>query len=259
MRILFIADIVGKPGRRAVSEYLSARAGEFDFIIANGENAAGGKGLTAAIAHKLFNLGVNVITGGNHIWRNRDIYAIIEDERVVRPANYPPEAGCPGSGLTVIDSSIGEPVAVMNLLGRTFMNHFEDPFACAEELLADLDDRVHVILIDLHAETTSEKVAMFRLLDGRVSAVVGTHTHVQTADEQVSVDGTAYITDAGMTGPHDSVLGVETDIVLRQLRTQLPVRHELATGDVHLSGVVIDIDESTGRARSIERVFDPPR
>lgn len=261
MRILFIADIVGQPGRRAAKKYLAAPpdAGGFDFVIANGENVAGGKGLTPPLARELFEAGVHVLTGGNHTWRNREVMGIIQDERIVRPANYPPCAETPGRGCSVLASPAGFEVAVVSLLGRTYMDHHDDPFARAEDLVESLRRRTPLIVVDFHAEATSEKLAMFRILDGRVTAVIGTHTHVQTADEQVSPSGTAYITDAGMTGPHDSILGVRTDIALRQLRTELPVRHEIATGDPHLSGVIIEADPLTGRAQSIRRVFDPPR
>ena len=260
-RILFIADIVGKPGRAITRRFLAKRleTDSCDFVIANGENLAGGKGLTPATAREMFEAGVDVLTGGNHTWRNREVLGIIDDERLVRPANYPAAAQTPGRGATVLTSRAGFPVAVINLLGRTFLDHHEDPFAWAEDLAESLRRQSAIVIVDFHAEATSEKRAMFHLLDGRVTAVIGTHTHVQTADEQISPQGTAYITDAGMTGPHDSVLGVKTEIALRQLRSEMPVRHEIASDDVHLSGVIIEADADTGRAISIERVFDPPR
>lgn len=260
VRILFIGDVVGRPGRKATREYLeeATRAEPFDFVIANGENAAGGKGLTPSTAQALFQAGVHCLTGGNHIWKNRDVAGVIDDERVVRPANYPPGADTPGHGAAVLHSPAGFPVGVVNLLGRTYMDHHEDPFACAERLVARLAEQTPILIVDMHAEATSEKLAMFRLLDGRVTAVIGTHTHVQTADEQVSPSGTAYLTDAGMTGAHDSILGVKSDIILRQLRTGLPVRHELSKDDLRLCGLIVEVDPLTGGARAVERVCHPP-
>lgn len=261
MRLLFIADVVGRPGRKAVADYLGnpERASRHDVVVANGENAAGGKGLTRETARELFNEGVHVLTGGNHIWRQREFEEIADDPRVLRPANYPVEAEAPGHGWTVHTTMSGERLGVVSLMGRTFMNHHEDPFLWAERAVEALGaEGARSIVMDFHAEATSEKVAMFRLLDGRVSAVIGTHTHVQTADEQISEQGTAYLTDAGMTGPRESVLGVKSEIALRQLRSELPVRHELAGGPAHLSGVAIEIDDETGRARTIRRVLDPP-
>ena len=257
MKILFIGDIMGKPGRRAVRKFMDRKGGEYDLVIANGENVASGKGLTAETARELFDVGVHVLTGGNHIFRNRDVFRIIQDERIVRPANYPPGAETPGHGMTIIDTQAGCPVAVINLMGRVYMNHFEDPYACAERLIDQLEGQVALRIVDFHAEATSEKLAMFRILDGRVTAVIGTHTHVQTADAQVSSLGTAYITDAGMTGPHDSILGIASEIAIRQLRTGLPVRHEVATGDVNLCGVEIEADMSSGQALSIRRIYQP--
>ena len=260
MKILFIGDIMGNPGRAAVRKYLAdGRAAQFDFIIANGENVAGGKGLTPETAQDLFKCGVHALTGGNHTWRHREIAGIIEDERVLRPANYPPCAHPAGHGATVIHSPAGFPVGVVSLLGRTFMNHYEDPFACAESTIETLRRQTPLLFVDFHAEVTSEKLVMLHVLDGKATAVIGTHTHVQTADEHVTAAGTAYITDAGMTGPHDGIIGIKTEIAVRQLRALLPVHHEVATGDVHLSGVIIEADPLTGRAQSIQRVFDPPR
>jgi len=256
MRILFIADVVGKPGRQIVRRFLSERgAQDYDLVIANGENLADGKGLTPETAREMFAAGVHVLTGGNHIWRKKEVMSIIDDERIVRPANYSPAASAPGRGWTILPAANGHPVAVINLLGRTYMNHHDDPFACAEELVDRLRPQTPRIIVDFHAEATSEKLAMARLLDGRVSAVIGTHTHVATADEQVSANGTASITDAGMTGPYDSVLGIKTALALRQLRSEMPVRHEIATGDVRLAGVDIELDTLSGRALSIRRVL----
>ncbi len=255
MRILFIGDVVGKPGRRAVTRLLPTyrdRVG-LDFVAANAENAAGGSGLTPALAKELFAAGVDCLTMGDHVFRRREVVPLLEtDTRVLRPANYVVRAS--GKGVTVLPSAEGVPVGVINLQGRTFMAPIDSPFAAVERTLELLAGSARVILVDFHAEATSEKIAMGRLLDGRVTAVIGTHTHVTTADETVLPGGTAYITDVGMTGPHDSVLGRRADRVLEALLTQMPTRFEVAAGDVRLSAVLIEADAQTGRARSIERV-----
>lgn len=254
MRILMIGDIFGRPGRNAVKEQLQTIRQELnlDMIIANAENAAGGNGITPEIARELFGCGVDVMTMGNHVWDKKDIIPYIDREpRIVRPANYPP--GTPGSGLGIYNIN-GIEVAVINLSGRVYLPAMDCPFRVADNLLQTIGDRTKIILVDFHAEATSEKVALGWYLDGKVSLVAGTHTHIQTADERILHEGTAYITDVGMTGPANSVLGVKTDIVLQKFLTQMPVRFEVAEGPYQFNAIVIEINEDTGRAVSIERV-----
>ncbi|MEW6770182.1 MAG: TIGR00282 family metallophosphoesterase [Bacillota bacterium] len=254
MRILMIGDIVGRPGRRAVKENLAAIRQGFgiDFTIANGENIAGGNGVTRETANELFGYGIDVLTGGNHIWDKKESYAFIAEEaRLIRPANYPPEV--PGAGYRVFP--VGDcKVAVVNLLGRVFMPDVDCPFRRAEEILAELSAVTPVIVVDFHAEATSEKMAFGWFLDGRVSAVLGTHTHVQTADERVLPGGTAYITDVGMTGPRDSVIGVRTETIIAKYVTQLPKRFEVAGGPYQFDACVVTVDPVTGKALEIERI-----
>ena len=253
MKVLFIGDVTGKPGRRIVAARLGAlrREHRIDVVIANGENAAGGMGLTADVAAELFAAGVDVLTGGNHVWKNRDAYELLDsDPRVLRPANYP--AGAPGRGAAVLRTG-GLEIGVLNLEGRVFMQTLDDPFRLGREQAALLRASVPTVVVDFHAEATSEKVAMGWYLDGRVSAVVGTHTHVQTADERVLPQGTAYISDVGMTGPRDGVIGMDRDVILERFLTQLPVRFQVASGAVQLNAVVITV-APTGAAERIERV-----
>jgi 2',3'-cyclic-nucleotide 2'-phosphodiesterase len=256
MRLLFLGDVVGRPGRRAVAAVLPrliARE-ELSFVVANCENAAGGKGVDPAAAEELRDAGVDVLTSGNHVWQHRTIVPYLEDhQRLLRPLNFP--AGVPGSGWTVQAARrSGVLVGVVNLIGRVFMGAADCPFRAAEEAVRTIRGKTGVIIVDMHGEATSEKVAMGRFLDGQVSAVVGSHTHVPTADEGILPGGTAYLTDAGMCGPEDSVLGVRTDQVVRRFLTQMPTRFEVATGPVLVHGAVIEIDESTGRASAIRRV-----
>jgi 2',3'-cyclic-nucleotide 2'-phosphodiesterase len=253
MNILFIGDIFASPGRRIVSDHLEDIIGAngIDLAIANAENAAGGFGLTPAIAEDLFALGLDVLTSGNHIWDKRELYDYLgRQPRLLRPANY---AGVPGSGSIVCRARSGLECAVINLQGRTHMPSTDCPFRKADEILAALDPAVTVRFVDFHAEVTSEKMAMGRYLDGRVSAVVGTHTHIATADTRVLPGGTAYQTDCGMTGPYDSVIGVQADAVVQRFLTGLPVRMEAARGGVELHAVIVDVDETTGRARAMRR------
>jgi 2',3'-cyclic-nucleotide 2'-phosphodiesterase len=258
VKLLFIADIVGQPGRRAVKALvpaLRARRG-VDLVIANGENAAGGSGITPKTAEELFASGVDIITSGDHLWDQKEVVQLLQNEpRFVRPLNYPP--GTPGQGSVVVRREGLPAVAVMNLQGRTFMAALENPFQCALEEVKQLRRSTPLIFVDFHAEATSEKIALARMLDGSVSAIVGTHTHVQTADEQIFPGGTAFLCDGGFTGPHESVIGREIEPVLKRFLTQMPQRFEVATGRVLLQGAMVDVDDITGRAIRIERVSEP--
>jgi len=253
MKILFIGDIFASPGRRIVSDHLEDIIGTngIDLAIANAENAAGGFGLTPSIAEDLFAMGLDVLTSGNHVWDKRELYDYLDRQpRLLRPANYP---RAPGSGSVVCRARNGQDCAVLNLQGRTYMPATDCPFRKADEILAGIDPAVKVRFVDFHAEVTSEKMAMGRYLDGRVSAVVGTHTHVATADTRVLPGGTAYQTDCGMTGPYESVIGVDAGVIIERFLTGLPVRMEAARGGVELHAVIVDVDETTGRARSMRR------
>ena len=264
MRILFVGDIFGRPGRTLVRERLPelVRAHAVDLVIANGENAAGGFGITPQIADELFGLGIAVLTTGNHVWDKREIMDFMRSadgnpyspaRRLLRPANYP--AGSPGVGLYEGTASNGTPYAVINLQGRVFLPANDDPFRVADSLLQQV--KAKIVLVDMHAEATSEKVAMGWYLDGRVTAVLGTHTHVPTADTRVLPKGTAFQTDVGMTGPFDGVIGVEKELVIQRFLTQMPARWEPATHDAHLCAVLIEADPASGRAKSIERLIVP--
>jgi len=256
LNILFIGDVIGRPGRDAVAARLSelVRRHKIDFTIANAENAAGGLGVTPAVADELLSAGVDCLTTGNHIWKHREFvpYATTE-RRVVRPANYPP--GVPGRGSEVY-AARGGSVGVLNVVGRVFMEALDCPFRAADREIEALRGKTKVLVVDIHAEASSEKVALGWYLDGRVGAAIGTHTHIQTADERILPKGTAYITDVGMTGPRDSVIGIKRDPVIERFLTGMPTRFEVATGPVVLSGVVVAIDAETGNARSIERVVE---
>lgn len=257
MKILFIGDIVGSPGRRAVNLLLPVlrRNHNLDIVIANAENAAGGNGATPDIAADLFSYGVDAITMGDHLWDQKEVLELLQNEpRFVRPLNYPP--GTPGRGSTVLKIRDLPPVAVMNAQGRTFMPPLENPFVMGMEEAKWLRQHTNIIFVDFHAEATSEKIAFARMLDGQVSAVVGTHTHVQTADEQILPGGTAYLTDAGFTGPHDSVLGREVQPVLQRFRTGMPQRFEVARNNVKLHGAIVEIDNVTGKAGGIQRISE---
>jgi len=249
VRILFLADVFGAPGRRAVEARLHDLREELgaDFCVVNGENAADGVGLTAKLAEKLLAAGADVITLGNHVWRQRDLVPFLESsDRIVRPANLG-GPGAPGRGLTVAPATDGTPVAVVNLQGQLFLDVAVHPFLVVDELVAEAHASAKVVLVDFHAEATSEKVALARMLDGRVTAVIGTHTHVQTNDARVQPGGTAAITDAGMTGPHDSVIGVRAELAIQRMQTGRPVRFHPADGDVRIEGVVVECD-AEGRA-----------
>lgn len=256
MKILFIGDIVGEPGREAVSSLLDdiKQGHQIDFVIANAENAAGGAGLIPRLADKLFESGCDVLTMGDHVWDKPELQEYLSEKpNIVRPANFPDDS--PGRGWCLVESSSGEKIGIINLLGRVFMRYNVDcPFKKLEAIVKDLRRQTKNIIVDMHAEATSEKIALGLFIDGQVSAVVGTHTHVQTADEKVLPQGTAYITDLGMTGPHDSVIGQNKEKIIRRFLTSMPVKFDVAEGDVRLNGAVIDIDEETGLARQITRI-----
>jgi metallophosphoesterase (TIGR00282 family) len=257
MRILFIGDIVGSPGREMLTKHLAEIVARerADLVIINGENSAAGFGITPKIADELFALGADVITGGNHSWDKKEIQEYIPNEpRLLRPANFPKS---PGRGLYVGTSRGGVRFAVLNLQGRVFMAPLDCPFRTADAELAKIPPDLKIIFVDMHAEATSEKQAMGWYLDGRVSVVVGTHTHVATADERVLPNGTAFITDVGMTGPHESVIGMDRGAMVKRFLDSMPTKFEVAIGDVRINGVIADVDESTGRARSIARVRVP--
>ena len=259
-RILFIGDVIGRSGRVAVGSILSELREELGacnsvplMVIANGENLAGGLGITPETAKELFSYGVDILTTGNHVWDRKEILSYIDlDERILRPANYP--QGAPGRGYTILELEGKPPVAILNLSGRVFMAPLDNPFAAAKDIIPELREKANIIILDFHAEATSEKMAMGWYLDGQVSAVIGTHTHVQTADERILPDHTAYITDVGMTGPIDSIIGTKKDLIIQKFLTQMPVRFEVAKGDVMFSAVIIDVDSATGRAISIKRL-----
>ena len=257
MNILFIGDIVGRTGRQVMAARVHRLIDrhQIDLVVANGENAAAGFGLTMDIVRELFDLGVDAITSGNHIWDKKEIYEFLGGEpRLLRPANYPP--GLPGRGSGIFSTSAGLKVGVINLEGRVFMSNLECPFRTADRLVEDLSRRTSIILVDFHAEATSEKTALGCYLDGRVSAIVGTHTHVQTADERILPGGTAYLTDAGMTGSRDSVIGIRKELAIERFLTQLPVRFEVAKRAPVLNGIVFTIDEASGRATGVQRIAE---
>jgi hypothetical protein len=255
VKLLFIADIVGQPGRRAVKELVPQlrQQHRVSVVVANGENAAGGAGITVNTAEEIFAAGVDIITSGDHLWDHKEVMGLLENERrFIRPLNYPP--GTPGQGSAIFQGPGLPPVAVLNLQGRTFMAALENPFQAALAEVKRLRPTTKVIFVDFHAEATSEKAALARMLDGRVSAVIGTHTHVQTADEQIFPGGTAFLSDAGFTGPHESVIGREIEPIIRRFLTNMPQKFEVATERVWLQGALVEIDEQTGQAKGIERV-----
>jgi metallophosphoesterase (TIGR00282 family) len=262
VKLLFIGDIVGQPGRNAVKTLVPKLREQhaLDFVIANGENSAGGSGITPKTAEEIFSAGVDVITTGDHLWDQKEVMELLANEkRFLRPLNYPPGIPGQGSGVFNIQHSTfntQHSIAVLNAQGRTFMSPLENPFLLAAEEVKRLRQHTKIIFVDFHAEATSEKIAFARMLDGQVSAVVGTHTHVQTADEQIFPGGTAYLTDAGFTGPHESVLGREIEPVLKRFLTGMPQRFEVAKNAVQLHGCVIEIDEATGKALKIQRVSE---
>jgi metallophosphoesterase (TIGR00282 family) len=258
LRILFIADVVGAPGRRALDQHLRTMRSELaiDACVVNGENAADGIGITPRLADQLLGIGIDAITLGNHAFRRTEIGPYLEaSDRVVRPANT--SRNTPGRGMAVVPAANGNSVGVINVLGSLFLHPATSMFEVIDELVDETRRETAVVLVDVHAEATSEKAALARWLDGRVTAVVGTHTHVQTSDAIVLPKGTAFITDAGMTGPHDSVIGVEAELAIRRMRTGLPVRFETAQGGVRIEGALIECDDETGKASSIEAIRVP--
>lgn len=253
IKILFIGDIVGKPGRRAVAQFLTENKDKYDLVIANGENLAAGKGMTFAKYEEMITAGVDYFTSGNHIWNNDEIIPYLNDKKVkiLRPANYPPSS--PGRGFNEVVLNDGTKILLLNVQGRVFMkDEIDDPFVTAKNIVDEHADSI--IIVDFHAEATSEKIALGYYLDGRVSAVFGTHTHVQTADEKILQNGTAYITDAGMTGAENSVLGVKKEIIIEKFLTQLPLSHKVATGESIFSGVEFEVDRETKKTLSIGRI-----
>lgn len=256
MNIMVVGDVIGEPGRKALFLFLHRIIQErkVDFVIANGENAAGGFGITGKIAGKLYSYGVDCITTGNHVWRNKEVFRVIDtDTRLLRPANYP--AGTPGRGSAILEKN-GLQIAVLNLLGRVYMDPVECPFRTAKKEISALRKITKNIVVDFHGEATSEKMAMGWYIDGMVSAMVGTHTHVQTADERVLPNGTAYITDVGMTGPFDSIIGMKKESALKRFVTLLPSKYSVAEDDIRINAVLLCIEKATGKALNIERVHE---
>ncbi len=260
MKVLFLGDVFGKPGREVLKKKLKSIVDEndIDFTIANGENAAGGIGITPVICKTLLDAGVDIVTSGNHIYKKREIYDYIEQEpRLLKPANYPPAT--PGKGYHVMSDRNNNKIGVINICGRIFIDYYDCPFRCMDKILERVKKETRIVIVDFHAEATSEKIAMGWYLDNRVSAVLGTHTHVQTADERILPGGTAYITDVGMVGPRDSVIGVKRENIIKRFITMMPQKFTVAEGDCLINAVVIDIDRRSGRANSIKRlnlIFD---
>jgi len=257
MKILFIGDIVGSPGRKAVRELVPVirKREKIDFVIANSENSAGGSGLTPRLADELLSYRVNVLTSGDHIWKKKEIMEKLDEEkRILRPANYP--KGAPGSGWGIYSLNEKIKIGVINLIGRVFMECVECPFKIGRDIVEEIRRETPIIFIDIHAEATSEKIALAWYFDGLVSAILGTHTHVQTADERIYPKGTAFLADVGMTGPHDSVIGRKVEQILARFITGLPTRFEMAEKNVQLNGAIVTIDEKTGKATDIKRVSE---
>jgi metallophosphoesterase (TIGR00282 family) len=258
MRLLFVGDVIGKPGRQALKRLLPRIVDErrTDYVIVNVENLAGGFGVTPETIAELDELPIDCMTTGNHVWDKKEVFELFDREpRLLRPANYP--EGNPGRGLHIGETAAGIPVATLNLEGQVFMKNVDSPFAVADRLFASLDGRARVVFVDMHAEATSEKQAMGIHLDGRASAVVGTHTHVPTADERILPGGTAFLTDVGMTGPYEGVIGFRSDRVLQRFLLQTPSTFEVAKRDVRLAAVLVEVDEKSGRATGIERLLLP--
>lgn len=252
MKILIVGDIVGRPGRNTLNAYLEKYKNNYDFIIVNGENAAAGFGITEKIAEEFFSWGVDVITGGNHSWDKKEIYEYLDSSNsILRPYNYP--EGVAGKGYTIKEVN-GNKIAVISLQGRVFMNSVDCPFKAIKKIIKELENITKNIIVDFHAEATSEKIALARYISGEVSLVYGTHTHVQTADERIFENGTAYISDIGMTGSQNGVIGVESEVVIKKFLTSLPQKFEIAEGDEYLNGLEIDLDEKNGKVKKINRI-----
>ncbi|MCG3172734.1 MAG: 2',3'-cyclic-nucleotide 2'-phosphodiesterase [Myxococcota bacterium] len=259
MKVIFLGDVVGKPGRQAVKGTLGVLMKQYgaDFAVVNGENMAGGTGITPETAADLFESGAHVITSGNHVWKKKEVNDLLQqDRRILRPANYP--KGAPGDGWTLVENDRGQKLGVVNLQGRVFMEQIDCPFRKADEIVDNLRKQTRCILVDMHAETTSEKRAIGYYLDGRVSFVVGTHTHVQTADDEIFAHGTGFLTDAGMCGPTDSVIGVRKELVLQKFLTGRPVGFQVASEGVMVQGAFVEIDDANGKCLRIERIRRPP-
>ncbi len=260
MKVLFLGDIFGKPGREVLKNKLASilEENDIDFVIANGENAAGGIGITPVICKTLLGNGIDVVTSGNHIYKKKEIYDYIQEQpRLLKPANFPPST--PGNGYYITSDRNDNKVAVINICGRIFVDYYDCPFRCMDKILSHIKGEAPVIVVDFHGEVTSEKIAMGWYLDGRVSAVLGTHTHVQTADERILPGGTAYITDVGMVGPHNSVIGVKKENILKRFLTMMPQKFTVSDDGYMINAVIIDIDKKSGRANSIKRlnlIFD---
>ncbi len=255
MRILIVGDVVGRPGRKAFGKYTKElrQKHNIDIVIVNGENSAGGKGVSRKSLDELYAAGADIVTSGNHIWDNREVQGLIDDEPyLVRPANYP--EGAPGKGWCLYPFK-AKNIAVINLSGRAFMPDMDCPFQKIDDILSEIGDQADIKILDFHAETTSEKMAMGFYLDGRVQVVVGTHTHIQTADERLLPNGTAYITDLGMVGPWNSVLGVKSDIIIKKFTSCMPIRFDLADGPAVYSAVIVEIDDATNKAVAVERLL----
>lgn len=252
MKILIVGDIVGRPGRNTLNAYLEKYKNNYDFIIVNGENAAAGFGITEKIAEEFFSWGVDVITGGNHSWDKKEIYEYLDNSNsILRPYNYP--EGVAGKGYTIKEVN-GNKIAVISLQGRVFMNSVDCPFKAIKKIIKELENITKNIIVDFHAEATSEKIALARYISGEVSLVYGTHTHVQTADERIFENGTAYISDIGMTGSQNGVIGVESEVVIKKFLTSLPQKFEIAEDDEYLNGLEIDLDEKNGKVKKINRI-----
>lgn len=256
LNILFIGDIYGNPGRKAVKEFVPKlkKEHQIDFCIANGENSAAGSGITYSIAQELYKAGIDCITMGNHTWSKKEILNFIDSEdNIVRPANYP--ANVPGRGYTIIKSN-GKELAVLNLMGRVYMDSIECPFLTADRVIKEIKEKTKVVFVDMHAEATSEKIALAWYLDGRVCCVAGTHTHVQTADERILPFGTSLISDVGMTGPYDGIIGVERDLIIERFITRMPQKFEVAKGKIQFSAIYLEVDDKTGQCLKIERISE---
>lgn len=254
MKLLIIGDVVGEPGRKTLYKYLERKKDEYDFIVVNGENAAGGFGITTKIADEFFSKGVDVITSGNHIWDKKEIYTYLDgNPKLLRPLNYPKDM-IPGNGYVIAETKKGVKVSVISAQGRVFMPPIDCPFTRISEVLKDIKKQTKIIIVDFHAEATSEKIALGKYLDGKVSVVYGTHTHIQTADETILLEGTGYISDVGMTGSTNGVIGMSAENIISKFLSVLPQRFEVATGNERLNGISIIIDEETGECESIERL-----